>query len=152
MRPGQKRITIGILISLVLAFGAALALTLALGTDTAAQAGASHKSGTPITSPTQKQPPLPRFTTAPPAGTVAHTASQALTLAMPYFFGIGSSWGVHQISSIAYVKTTANDALAVLGPHAQGAENSTAPAWLLVAKGIFQSARGCVPVHATDLQ
>lgn len=155
MRPGQKRIMIGILILLVLVFAAALAPMLTIGTDTAAQAGVSQRSGTPLTSPAQKRPPLPRFTTAPPPGTVAYTASQALTLAMPYFFGIGSFWGVHQISSIAYVKTTTNDALAVLGPHAQGAENSTAPAWLLVAKGVFQSAHGdvcqCTPPIYNDL-
>lgn len=117
-------------------------------TDTAAQAGVSHKSATPLTSPSQKPAPPPPAA-APPPGTVANTDSEALKLAMPYFFGIGSSWGVHQISSIDYVKTTTNDALAVLGPHAQGGENSTAPAWLLVAKGVFQSARGdacqCTP-------
>ena len=143
MRSHQKHIVIGTLILLVLALGTALALVLAIGTDTAAQASASHKSGTPLTSPSHKPAPPPPAATPPP-GTVANTTSETLTIAMPYFFGIGSSWGVHQISSIDYVKTTTNDALAVLGPHAQGAESSTAPAWLLVAKGIFQNARGDV--------
>ena len=154
MRSHYKHIVIGTLISLVLAFGILLARALTISTGRTAQASVSHKSGTPLTSPSQKPTPPPPAA-VPPPGTVANTASKALKLAMPYFFGIGSSWGVHQVSSIVYVKTTTNDALAVLGPRAQGAENSTVPAWLLIAKGVFQSARGdvcqCTPPIYNDL-
>lgn len=119
-----------------------------------ANAGVSHKSGTPLTSPAQKAPLLPRFA-SPPPGTVAYSASQALTLAVPYLSGHGSFWGVHQITNISYVKTTTNKALAALGPHAQEAEDSTAPAWLIVATGRFQSARGdvcqCTPPIYSDV-
>ena len=38
------------------------------------------------------------------------------------------------------MKTIANNALTVIDPHAQGAENSTAPARLLVAKSTFRNA------------
>lgn len=138
MRSRQKYIFAGILILLVLAFGTSLSFMFPLSTNTVDRVGVSRKSGTPLTSPSEKPVP-PSSAAVPPPGTVANPTSEALSLAMPYFFGVGSSWEVHKISSIAYVRTTANDALAVLGPHAQGSENSTAPAWLLVANGIFQS-------------
>ena len=38
------------------------------------------------------------------------------------------------------MKTIANNALTVIDPHAQGAENSTAPTRLLVAKSTFRNA------------
>lgn len=63
--------------------------------------------------------------------------------------------GLHQISSISYVRTTTNKALEALGPHAQGADHSTAPAWLIVAAGRFQNARGdvcqCIPPIYSDI-
>jgi len=99
----------------------------------------SHKSGTPLTSPTQKQPPLPRFTTAPPPGTVAYTASQALTFTVPYFFGHGGTLAVHNVSEIRYIETTVSTAMHIARPNGDPSSYaSTSPAWLILANGTFQ--------------
>jgi hypothetical protein len=131
--------------------GAAAVLSSGAILHSTANADVSHKSGTPLTFPTQKQPPPPRFTPAPPTGTVAHTASQALTFAVPYFFGHGGTLAVHNVSEIGYIETKASTAMRLVRPDDDPSSyTSTSAAWLIVANGTFQPGSiGCQCIPPT---
>lgn len=79
MRSRQKYIFAGIPILLVLAFGTSLSFIFPLSTNTMDRVGVSRKSGTPLTSPSEKPVP-PSSAAVPPLGTVANTTSEALSL------------------------------------------------------------------------
>lgn len=131
--------------------GAAAVLSFGAILHSTANADVSHKSGTPLTFPTQKQLSPPRFTTAPPTGTVAYTASQALTFAVPYFFGHGGTLAVHNVSEIRYVETTVSTAMHIVRPNGDPSSYaSTSPAWLILANGAFQPGSvGCQCIPPT---
>ena len=119
--------------------GAAAVLSFGAILHSTANADVSHKSGNALIFPTQKQPSPPRFTTAPPTGTVAHTASQALTFAVPYFFGHGGTLAAHNVSEIRYIETTVSTAMRIVRPNGEPSSYaSTSPAWLILADGTFQ--------------